>query len=178
METNLNEPAPAEPITIAYTDGACLGNPGPGGWAYRMDHPDGTSTNDAGHEQHSTNVRMEMVAICAAVQAAEGGQHLLVRTDCMMVVQGVSDWLPGWKKNGFKKSNKKPVANQELWQRLDAALEGKQVQFEHVRSHSGEEGNEAVDKLAYAAAKEAEELIRQELLNGPSGEVVECDWES
>ncbi len=142
----------ADGLTVAWTDGSCIGNPGPGGWAYLIQTPEGTVTTRYGHVPDTTNVRQEMTAVCKALEATSDAAETLLYTDCMMIVQGVTDWLPGWKINGFKKSNKKPVANRDLWEHMDDLLEGRDVRFEHVKAHTGIAGNEAVDTLALKGA--------------------------
>lgn len=138
------------------TDGACSGNPGPGGWAVVIEnnylHP------MSGGELETTNNRMEMTAMLNALTFAaevKGGARILIRTDSKYVLDGLTSWIKGWKARDWRKSNGKPVENQDLWKRLDAAYEAaaktKDVEIRHVKGHAGDPWNEACDKLAVAA---------------------------
>jgi len=135
--------------TIAYTDGSCLGNPGPGGWAWAVD--DGPS--DAGGEPHTTNQRMEVMAAIRALESLPGPVHVV--SDSTYVVHCFrQNWHAGWKRRGWRSSQGKPVANRDLWERLlDLALDSSRpVTFDWVKGHSGDRMNDVVDLLATEAA--------------------------
>lgn len=135
--------------TTVYTDGSCLGNPGPGGWAWAVE--DGP--HDSGGEGHTTNQRMEVLAVIQALRSLEGPVHVV--SDSTYVVNCfVQKWWAGWQRRGWKNSKGEPVANQDLWKDLlGLALEGdRPVTFEWVKGHSGHPMNDVVDRLAQAAA--------------------------
>ena len=142
---------------FAYTDGACSGNPGPGGWGALMEAWDGSIQDKArdigGGEADTTNNRMEMMAAIAALEALERPSAITVVTDSTYVKDGITGWIHGWKKNGWKNAAKKPVKNTDLWQRLDAAQARHQVTWEWVKGHAGHEQNERADELARAEIK-------------------------
>src|SRR5882724_13200155 len=125
--------------SMAFTDGACSGNPGPGGWGTILLHPDGTVTELGGGEARTTNNRMEMAAVLAAVEAAPPGR-LKVYTDSTYVITGIREWIKGWKRRGWVNFKGDPVANRDLWEKLDAAVERRGsacVQWHYVRGHTG-----------------------------------------
>lgn len=132
---------------ILYTDGACSGNPGPGGWGAIL-----TSGNHqrelAGGECETTNNRMEMMAVICAAEALKQRCSIDVYTDSVYVMKGMTEWLAGWKKRGWKTASRKPVKNVDLWQRLELALERHEVNWNWVKGHSGDAGNERADELA------------------------------
>lgn len=134
-----------------YADGACRSNPGPGGWAALLisgDHRKEIS----GSEKLTTNNRMELLAAINGVEALKKpGTTARVYTDSQYVIKGISEWVAGWKKRGWKTADKKPVKNQDLWERLDAAAQQHNLEWHWVRGHSGVEGNERVDQLANEA---------------------------
>ncbi len=134
-----------------FTDGACLGNPGPGGWGALMRTGD-VEKELSGGEAATTNNRMEMMAVIQALEALKRPVHVHVTTDSRYVHDGLTLWLPRWKAHGWKTADKKPVKNQDLWQRLDAAVARHTVTFAWVRGHAGHAENERVDRLAQAAA--------------------------
>ncbi|MFY0616510.1 ribonuclease HI [Shimia sp.] len=139
---------------IAYTDGACSGNPGPGGWGVLLQAKEGAAvvkTRDlSGGDALTTNNKMELMAAIMALETLERPSTLTVVTDSKYVMDGVTGWIFGWKKNGWKTAAKKPVKNVELWQRLDAAQARHQVTWEWVKGHAGHPGNERADELARA----------------------------
>ncbi|GAA6180266.1 ribonuclease HI [Shimia sp. NS0008-38b] len=139
---------------IAYTDGACSGNPGPGGWGVLLQAKEGAAvvkTRDlSGGDALTTNNKMELMAAIMALETLERPSKLTVVTDSKYVMDGVTGWIFGWKKNGWKTAAKKPVKNVELWQRLDAAQARHQVTWEWVKGHAGHPGNERADELARA----------------------------
>ncbi|MEO1657022.1 MAG: ribonuclease HI [Pseudomonadota bacterium] len=131
----------------AYTDGACSGNPGPGGWGVLMINGD-QRQEFCGGEAETTNNRMELMGAIRALEEAPKDEALRVTTDSQYVKNGVETWIHGWKRNGWKTASKKPVKNQDLWQRLDSLAENRSVTWAWVKGHAGHEGNEAADALA------------------------------
>ncbi len=154
--------APPDPDTPAdfvrlYTDGACSGNPGPGGWAYILKHPNsGRITDASGAEGHTTNNRMELMGVIEGLASLKRGCQVEVVTDSQYVAKGIAEWMPKWKSNGWRRKENgsfKPVMNADLWQRLDALLAGHRVRVSHVLGHRGHPENEACDRMAVAAYK-------------------------
>lgn len=135
----------------AFTDGACLGNPGPGGWGVLL-RSNGRERELAGGEADSTNNRMEMMAAIMALETLTRGCSVDLYTDSKYVQQGIQDWLPRWQANGWRTAGRKPVKNQDLWQRLAEASARHQVRWHWVRGHDGHVENERVDVLARDAA--------------------------
>ena len=137
-----------------FTDGACRGNPGPGGWGVLMRAMDGNEIVKqrelSGGAELTTNNQMELMAAISALEVLERASELTIITDSTYVKNGVTGWIHGWKKNGWKTSAKKPVKNVELWQRLDAAQARHQVTWEWVKGHAGHPENECADELARA----------------------------
>ncbi len=136
----------APEVTI-YTDGACSGNPGPGGWGALLVSGDRRKELKGGEPQ-TTNNRMELMAAIMALEALKRACSIDVWTDSQYVRQGITSWLPGWKTNGWRTADKKPVKNADLWQRLDAARTRHEVRWHWVRGHAGHAQNEHVDGLA------------------------------
>ena len=142
---------PFEKVEV-FTDGACLGNPGPGGWAALLRA--GTHEKAlVGAEAMTTNNRMELMAAIAGIEALKRACTVAVTTDSQYVRRGVEEWMPRWKANGWKTSDKKPVKNRDLWERLDAALASHDVRWHWVKGHAGHAENERVDVLAREAAE-------------------------
>ena len=139
-----------------FTDGACLGNPGPGGWAALLRYKTVEKTISGG-ERDTTNNRMELMAAIRALEALRQASSVRLTTDSQYVKQGIESWLSRWRANGWRTSDKKPVKNQDLWERLSAAVAPHQVQWQWTRGHSGHIENEIVDKLARDAAEAAAE---------------------
>ncbi len=135
----------------AYTDGACLGNPGVGGWAALLRFG-GREREISGAEGHTTNNRMELMAAISALEALKRPCTVHLFTDSRYVIDGVTKWLRPWKARGWKTADRKPVKNVDLWQRLEAAMAPHKVDWEWVRGHSGHAENERVDVLARTAA--------------------------
>jgi ribonuclease HI len=133
-----------------FTDGACSGNPGPGGWGAIL-QAKGKEKELSGSEKDTTNNRMEMMAVIAALEAITRPCHVLVTTDSQYVMKGMLEWLPGWKKRGWKTAGKQPVKNVDLWQRLEQAASPHKLEWEWVRGHQGHPENERADQLAVAA---------------------------
>ena len=145
------------PELFAYTDGACSGNPGPGGWGVLMRAMDGNTIVKErtlqGGEAETTNNRMELLAAINALETLSRPSRITIVTDSAYVKNGVTGWIHGWKRNGWKTSNKKPVKNVELWQRLDEAQARHDVTWEWVKGHAGHPENERADELARAGMK-------------------------
>jgi len=139
--------APEPPRVDAFTDGACSGNPGPGGWGVLL-RSGGKEKELYGGEAATTNQRMEMAAAIEALKALNKPCHITIHSDSKYVVQGMREWIHGWKKNNWKNANKKPVANQDLWQQLDQAAAKHEVNWQWVKGHSGHPENERADELA------------------------------
>lgn len=140
------------PQLIAYTDGACSGNPGPGGWGVVMHAMNGDTLVKSrelnGGEKDTTNNRMELTAAISALDALSRPSTITVVTDSSYVKDGVTKWIFGWKKNGWKTAAKKPVKNEDLWKLLDAAQARHDVTWEWVKGHAGHPENERADELA------------------------------
>jgi ribonuclease HI len=143
-----------EPVVEIYTDGACSGNPGPGGWGAVLHYGTDSKELFGGERSGTTNNRMELMA---AIQALEHlNRPLVVRlhTDSSYLRNGITSWLPKWKRNGWMTTDRKPVKNADLWQRLEAAAARHQVQWLWVRGHAGDPGNELADALANRGMRE------------------------
>lgn len=144
------------PVVKLYTDGACKGNPGPGGWGCILRHPaSGAEKELSGGDPLTTNNKMELQAVISGLEALRSPSVVEVVTDSKYVAQGCAEWLPGWKRNGWRRregNQWKPVKNVELWQRLDELLSKHKVTFTHVLGHTGHPENERCDELAVAAA--------------------------
>lgn len=136
-----------------YTDGACRGNPGPGGWAALLIW-NAQRKEITGAEPLTTNNRMELTAAIEALKALKRRCAVRLHTDSRYVMQGVTEWLPRWKASGWRTAAREPVKNQDLWERLDAAAAAQQIEWRWVRGHAGHEGNEHVDRLANRAIDE------------------------
>lgn len=140
-----------------YTDGACSGNPGPGGWGVILRYK-GVEKELAGGESDTTNNRMELMAAIAALETLKRRCDVDLYTDSEYVRQGVTQWLAGWKAKGWKTADKKPVKNQDLWERLDRVLENHNVTLHWVRGHDGHPENERADALARSAIPRVQNL--------------------
>ena len=140
----------------AWTDGACSGNPGPGGWGVLMRAMEGAAVLKErelnGGEADTTNNRMELLAAINALEALTRDTEITITTDSAYVKNGVTGWIHGWKRNGWRTADKKPVKNVDLWQRLEAATNAHEVTWEWVKGHAGHPENERCDELARAAA--------------------------
>ena len=135
------------PEVEIFTDGACRGNPGPGGWAALL-RSQGVEKMLSGAEQETTNNQMELMAAIQGLEALTRASSVVLTTDSQYVRQGITQWIHGWKRNGWKTSQKQSVKNKTLWQRLDVAVEKHQVAWHWVKGHSGHEENERVDTAA------------------------------
>jgi len=130
-----------------FTDGACRGNPGPGGWGALLRYGDVEKTLHGG-EQHTTNNRMELLAVIKALEALKKPCQISLYSDSKYVLGGITEWMENWKKRNWKTANKKPVQNVELWQRLDALAVQHEIDWHWVKGHSGHRENEIADQLA------------------------------
>lgn len=137
----------------AFTDGACLGNPGPGGWAALL-RTSGSERMVAGGDPATTNNRMELMAAIGALEALTRSCSVLLVTDSRYVIQGIEEWVPKWRANGWRTADKKSVKNQDLWLRLSDAVGIHQVRWQWVRGHNGHVENERVDQAARAQAEQ------------------------
>lgn len=142
------------PELHAWTDGACSGNPGPGGWGVVMRAVDGgrivKERELSGGEPATTNNRMELVAAISALEALTRPSAITITTDSAYVKNGVTGWIHGWKRNGWRTADRKPVKNVDLWQRLETAAAAHQVTWEWIKGHAGHPENERADELARA----------------------------
>ena len=133
-----------------YTDGACRGNPGPGGWAALLMTPE-REKELSGFEAHTTNNRMELLAAIRALEALKQPCEVALYTDSQYVKNGITTWIVDWKRRNWRTADKKPVKNVDLWQQLEALVTGHRIDWHWVRGHAGDESNERVDRLANAA---------------------------
>jgi ribonuclease HI len=138
---------------VIHTDGACSGNPGPGGWGAILEWG-GRRREIKGGEAHTTNNRMELMAAISALEALKRPCDVDLHTDSQYLRQGITSWIHGWKRNGWKAADRKPVKNADLWQRLDAAVARHTIRWHWVRGHSGHDLNERADELAREAIAE------------------------
>ncbi len=137
-----------------YTDGACAGNPGPGGWGVLIIDGD-NETELIGGEVETTNNRMEMTAAIEGLRAAREGAPVRLYTDSQYVKNGITQWIEGWKRNGWRTAARKPVKNRDLWEVLDALASGREIEWRWVKGHAGDPGNERADELARQGAVQA-----------------------
>jgi ribonuclease HI len=142
------------PQLVAFTDGACSGNPGPGGWGVLLQAKDGDTVlrerELSGGEAQTTNNRMELMAAIAALEALERPAEIAIVTDSNYLKGGITQWMHGWKRNGWKTADRKPVKNEDLWRRLDEAARRHRVDWQWVKGHAGHPENERADALARA----------------------------
>lgn len=151
-----------EAFILIHTDGACSGNPGPGGWAailrkYELG-AERKVKRISGASPQTTNNRMEMKAAIAALEAIKNNAHgrlIVIRSDSQLLIKGMTTWLANWKRNSWRKSDKKPVENQDLWMQLDTLAEGKNLLWEWTKGHNGNAHNEEADRLASQAMRKA-----------------------
>jgi ribonuclease HI len=158
MSTQSSKSSGAEqPEVVLFTDGACSGNPGPGGWAFILRHPtSGKELVRSGAEPETTNNRMELMGAIRGLEALKRPATVELVTDSEYVGKGLSEWMPKWKANGWRRrdgSRWAPVKNEDLWRRLDALVQKHRVRFTHIRGHSGHAENEMCDLLAVEAYK-------------------------
>lgn len=142
-----------------YTDGACSGNPGRGGWAWILVSDGAVLKQDSGYDKATTNNRMELFAVISGLehfsQMPQRGDALKIYTDSSYVQQGITVWIKNWKKNGWKTASKQPVKNQDLWQKLDALQSGFSIEWKWVKGHADNAFNNLCDTLAVEACKKA-----------------------
>lgn len=136
-----------------YTDGACSGNPGPGGWGAVILDQDDKQKNISGSEKNTTNNRMELLAAIMSLKKIKSNSEVIIFTDSTYVKNGITEWMKNWKKNGWKNSSKKPVKNKDLWEKLDKLCEANSVSWKWVKGHSTNEFNNLADELATKAIK-------------------------
>ena len=136
-----------------YTDGACSGNPGPGGWGAVIFDQDNKQKNISGSEKNTTNNRMELLAAIMSLKKIKTNSEVVIFTDSIYVKNGITEWMKNWKKNGWKNSSKKPVKNKDLWVKLDKLCEANSVSWKWVKGHSINEFNNLADELATKAIK-------------------------
>ncbi|MFY8094099.1 MAG: ribonuclease HI [Niveispirillum sp.] len=153
----MSDPAAAGGNVVdAFTDGACSGNPGPGGWGVLL-RWNGTEKELKGGEPDTTNNRMELLAAINALEALKRPVPIRLHTDSQYVKNGITTWIHGWKKNGWKTASKDPVKNEDLWRRLDDLVARHTVEFHWVKGHAGHVENERADQLAREGLREARE---------------------
>ena len=140
-------------VVDIFSDGACKGNPGIGGWGALL-RSKGKERELCGGEAHTTNNRMELMAAISALETLTRPCKVRLHTDSKYVLQGITEWLPGWKQRGWKTASKQPVKNDDLWRRLDAATNRHQIEWIWVKGHSGHDGNERADELANRGIEE------------------------
>ena len=155
---------PAMPLTAVtvFTDGACSGNPGPGGWAARIKYLDGRVRELGGADAETTNNRMEMRAAIEALTAVASADAITLVTDSEYTLKGITEWIHGWKRRGWKTAAKKPVLNQDLWQKLDD-LNSRKVTWKYTRGHAGDEDNERCDEIAQAFSRGEEPALIEDV---------------
>ncbi len=144
------------PQVLLFTDGACSGNPGPGGWAFILKHPSsGKQKTGSGGEAMTTNNRMELMAVIQGLEALQKPSRVELWSDSQYVLKGLREWLEGWKAKGWKTASKQPVKNIDLWQELDELKSRHRITFHWVRGHNDHPENEACDRMAVAAREAA-----------------------
>jgi ribonuclease HI len=155
MSAKANSDAESLPEVELFTDGACSGNPGPGGWAFILKHPASSKEMESfGGEKLTTNNRMELTAVVRGLEILKKPSHVKVLTDSVYVGKGLVEWLPKWKANGWRRregSQWKEVKNEDLWRRLDELITRHKIQYIRVAGHSGHPENDRCDELAVAA---------------------------
>jgi ribonuclease HI len=157
---------PEQPDVVIYTDGACRGNPGPGGWGAVLSSGRHEKTL-AGFEAHTTNNRMELLAAIRGLQALTKPCAVTIWTDSQYLRQGITSWIHSWARNGWVTSARQPVKNADLWQELLAETKRHEVAWNWVRGHNGDPGNERADKLATGAIDAALDLGRRSAAQSP-----------
>jgi ribonuclease HI len=148
-------------VVEIYTDGACSGNPGPGGWGAILSYDGREKEMHGGSAELTTNNRMELMAAIEALESLTRPSVVRLHTDSSYVRNGITSWLASWKRNGWRTASKQPVKNEDLWRRLDAAAARHQVQWLWVKGHAGNPGNERADALANRGMEEARSATRR-----------------
>jgi ribonuclease HI len=149
--------ATEKPVVELFTDGSCLGNPGPGGWAYILRHPATRKSKEAsGGEANTTNNRMELMSVLQALEALHVPTVVNLCSDSKYLLDGLRSWLPKWKLNGWRTSAKQPVKNDDLWRRLDKQIAIHELRFNWTKGHAGHAENERCDLLAQTAARKVQ----------------------
>jgi ribonuclease HI len=143
---------------VAYADGSCIGNPGPGGWGILVQYPDGRTVELAGGEEDTTNNRMELRAVIEALRATPDAPAVRIISDSQYVVKGATMWLARWRRTDWRTSAGQPVPNRDLWEELEAIADGRSVDWEWRRAHTGDPGNEYAHRLEWSAAVSAAQL--------------------
>ena len=138
---------------VVYTDGACSGNPGPGGWGAVILNEEKIDTNISGKEQSTTNNRMELMAPIMALRKIKKASKITIYTDSIYLKNGITTWIKNWEKNGWKNTNKKPVKNKDLWVTLNELSKDQVIDWKWVKAHDGNKYNEIADKLATDAIR-------------------------
>jgi ribonuclease HI len=155
---NVTNESTAKPRVDLFTDGACSGNPGPGGWAYILRHPTTSQEKEAyGSDADTTNNRMELQAVISGLVSLKRPCHVTIHTDSVYVGQGMTQWIHSWKRNGWKRKSRdgnNEVKNVDLWKQLDEQLHVHDIEYRSVRGHSGHPENERCDELAVIATQE------------------------
>lgn len=147
-------PAARLPHVLLFTDGACSGNPGPGGWAFILRHPaTGKELERSGAEPDTTNNRMELMAVIEGLGALKTRSIVDLTSDSKYVLQGLDEWIAGWKQRGWRTASKQPVKNVDLWKQLDALKERHELRFHWIKGHAGHAENERCDQLAVEALR-------------------------
>jgi ribonuclease HI len=156
----MDAPDPTAPADLVhlFTDGACSGNPGPGGWAFILRHPaTGKVMDSSGAEPRTTNNRMELMGVIRGLESLKKPCRVEVVTDSQYVAKGITEWMPKWKRQGWKRKEGqqlKPVVNEDLWRRIDELVSSHRIEVKHVLGHNGHPENEAADRMAVAAYKQ------------------------
>jgi ribonuclease HI len=150
-----NPAADPRPKVHLFTDGACSGNPGPGGWAFILRHPaSGAEKESSGGEPTTTNNRMELMAVIAGLTSLTRPSEVDLYSDSQYVLKGLREWLSAWKARGWRTADKKPVKNQDLWEQLDTLRAGHTIRFHWIKGHNEHPENERCDQLAVEAARQ------------------------
>ena len=152
-------PSPAPTRVEVFTDGACSGNPGPGGWGAVLRWGE-IERELNGYEPATTNNRMELMAAIQALEALQRPAKVTLHTDSKYLLDGITKWIKGWQRNGWRTAAKKPVKNEDLWRRLVAAMDRHEITWQWVKGHAGDPGNERADELARRGIEKAVSMVR------------------
>lgn len=176
ISNNTNPLAAKSDATVAYTDGACKGNPGAGGWGAHLIFSDGKTEDLYGGESATTNNRMELMGAIQALIHSPCSIKLEIWTDSSYVKKGITEWIEGWKSRGWKTASKKPVANQDLWQQLDEQCQGRDVVWYWVKGHAGHAGNEKADELANLGVHSESGKKKEHIMSNNTKNMANDDW--